>query len=209
VAKLKGPLFSLGASQKLGDTLVYFTWKGLNVVRSHVIPANPKTAAQLVQRGYITACTAAVHAAMADATMPLTEADKSALQLLANQNSSPMTWFNQCVKDWVALKLLGKTPQILCGGVAVMDSPDLVLTMICPAVDTGIIETANMKWGTSPSALFNTVAMTPTLGSNQLVGTIDGVTTGVNYYMKVVALTGTSSAGIQSGIYHFRATSLS
>src|SRR3989304_5419175 len=44
MAKLKAPLLSFGASGKLADTLVYFPWKGLAVVRSYVIPANPNTA---------------------------------------------------------------------------------------------------------------------------------------------------------------------
>ncbi|GAI75819.1 unnamed protein product, partial [marine sediment metagenome] len=43
MAKLKGPLFSLGASGALGEAVVYFPWKGLNVVREYVIPSNPKT----------------------------------------------------------------------------------------------------------------------------------------------------------------------
>src|SRR3972149_2455449 len=38
MAKLKAPLLSFGASGKLADTLVYFPWKGLAVVRSYVIP---------------------------------------------------------------------------------------------------------------------------------------------------------------------------
>ncbi|GAH96000.1 unnamed protein product, partial [marine sediment metagenome] len=37
MAKLKGPLFSLGASQQLGKALVFFGWKGLDVVREYVI----------------------------------------------------------------------------------------------------------------------------------------------------------------------------
>lgn len=52
MAILKAPLLSFGASGKIADTLVHFTWKGLNVVREHVIPANPRTAAQQTQRGY-------------------------------------------------------------------------------------------------------------------------------------------------------------
>ena len=43
MAKVTGPLFSLGASGKIGDAIVFFPWKGKHVVRQWVIPANPKS----------------------------------------------------------------------------------------------------------------------------------------------------------------------
>ncbi len=46
MAKLIGPLFSIGASGKIADVLVYFTWKGRNVVRQFLIPANPQSSDQ-------------------------------------------------------------------------------------------------------------------------------------------------------------------
>lgn len=46
MAKLTGPLFSMSASGKVGDVLVYFTHKGRNVVRQYLKPANPQTADQ-------------------------------------------------------------------------------------------------------------------------------------------------------------------
>ena len=53
MAKANAPLFSLKASGKLGDALVYFNWKGINCVRSYVIPANPQSTAQLAQRNHM------------------------------------------------------------------------------------------------------------------------------------------------------------
>ncbi|KKM06256.1 hypothetical protein LCGC14_1745880, partial [marine sediment metagenome] len=53
MAKLKGPLFSLGASGQIAKALVYFPWKGLNLVREHVVPSNPNTTGQVTQRGYM------------------------------------------------------------------------------------------------------------------------------------------------------------
>lgn len=46
MAKVTGPLFSLSASGKLGDALVYFTWKGRNVIRQWLTPANPQASDQ-------------------------------------------------------------------------------------------------------------------------------------------------------------------
>lgn len=50
MAKVTGPLMSMSASGKLADTIVYFAWKGIHVVREWLKPANPKTADQGDQR---------------------------------------------------------------------------------------------------------------------------------------------------------------
>lgn len=42
MAKLVGPLFSLEARGKVGEALVYFPFKGRNVVRAWTIPTNPR-----------------------------------------------------------------------------------------------------------------------------------------------------------------------
>ncbi len=46
MAKLIGPLFSIGASGKVADVLVYFTHKGRNVVRQWLKPSNPQSTSQ-------------------------------------------------------------------------------------------------------------------------------------------------------------------
>lgn len=46
MAKVFGPLHSDGASGKLANSIVFFPWKGLNVVRKYLIPANPQTGTQ-------------------------------------------------------------------------------------------------------------------------------------------------------------------
>ncbi len=46
MAKTTGPLYSMGASGKIGNALVFFPWKGRNAVRSWVIPVNRMTTAQ-------------------------------------------------------------------------------------------------------------------------------------------------------------------
>lgn len=59
MARLNGPLFSLDARGKLANALVYSGWKGISTARQYVVPANPQTAAQTTQRGYITSAVAA------------------------------------------------------------------------------------------------------------------------------------------------------
>lgn len=50
MAKVTGPLFSISASGKIADAMVFFSWKGTNVVREWLKPANPQTANQGNQR---------------------------------------------------------------------------------------------------------------------------------------------------------------
>ncbi|MFA5080871.1 MAG: hypothetical protein WC472_04610 [Candidatus Paceibacterota bacterium] len=50
MAKVTMPLMSGTASGKIGDAIVFFGWKGINVVRGFVIPANPQSGDQGDQR---------------------------------------------------------------------------------------------------------------------------------------------------------------
>lgn len=50
MAKVTGPLMSIGASGKFGGSMVHFPWKGLAVVRQLVTPVNKQTAPQGKQR---------------------------------------------------------------------------------------------------------------------------------------------------------------
>lgn len=59
MAVLKAPLLSLDARGQLGKAIVFSGWKGIKVARQHVVPANPNTADQQTQRGYVTSCVSA------------------------------------------------------------------------------------------------------------------------------------------------------
>lgn len=50
MAKVTMPLMSGSASGKIADAIVFFGWKGVNVVRGWVKPANPQSADQGDQR---------------------------------------------------------------------------------------------------------------------------------------------------------------
>lgn len=54
MAKVTGPLLSIDASGKIGESIVFTRWRGTKVVRQFVKPANPNSAAQQTQRGYLT-----------------------------------------------------------------------------------------------------------------------------------------------------------
>ncbi len=101
MAKLKGPLFSLGAAGAIGKTIVYFGWKGLNVAREYVVPANPQTPLQTAQRAYIKELVPLLHTQMTDDTDPFDSDDRSAYLWLASLSKTPMTWFNALCKAWI------------------------------------------------------------------------------------------------------------
>lgn len=50
MARVSGPLLSLGASGQIANTQVYSTWKGRPYVRRYVIPANPQSSEQTLTR---------------------------------------------------------------------------------------------------------------------------------------------------------------
>jgi hypothetical protein len=97
MAKTTAPLFGFGASGKLGGALVFGTWKGLDVARRYVIPANPNTAPQSTQRGYLTAAVDAWHTTGANA---LEAADKAAWNRLAGVIGR-MSGFNAFCQAWM------------------------------------------------------------------------------------------------------------
>lgn len=59
MAVLKAPLLSIDARGKFANAIVFSGWKGLKVARQHVVPANPKTAAQIIQRDFLAAVVSA------------------------------------------------------------------------------------------------------------------------------------------------------
>ena len=201
MAKLKGPLFSLSASQKIADTLVYFSWKGLNVVREYVIPANPKTQLQKDQRGYLTDIVGKIHAAQASETHPLHALDVAAYALWASVVQAATTWFNQAVRNGIDQLKVGKRECVFSGGVTTPDTEKLTVEIW----SLGIAPTAGVfRYGTSKTALINSIDSTPVGGSN--AAEISNLTTGVKYFWQFVPSEPASIVGTKSGIYSGRPT---
>lgn len=53
MVKIAGPLFSLGASGAVANTIVFSSWKGRPYVRERVVPSNPRTATQVAVRAML------------------------------------------------------------------------------------------------------------------------------------------------------------
>lgn len=50
MAKSNAPLFGIDAAGALGNTVVYAKWRGVKYARRYVVPANPRTAEQMLTR---------------------------------------------------------------------------------------------------------------------------------------------------------------
>ncbi len=54
MAKTTAPLLSLGARGTIGKTMTFASWRGVGYVRQRVIPANPRSTAQVLTRDIFT-----------------------------------------------------------------------------------------------------------------------------------------------------------
>jgi len=207
MAKLKGPLFSLGASGQLAKTLVFFPWKGLNVAREYVIPSNPQTALQVTHRGYMTAAVAAIHAAQADATHPMLSIDQVAYSALAAAKGIIMTWFNQISKLWIDVAVAAKSSVIYHGGVFGAKTAAAFEFHLYLTEETGSdLAAGKFYFGTSKTNLINSEACDINPGSYVYINVVDlqaFLTAGVKYYVQFRPDVGDPSEGADSGIYNF------
>ncbi|MBA7532778.1 hypothetical protein ES705_25008 [subsurface metagenome] len=201
MAKLKAPLLSLGASGAIGKAIVYFPWKGLNVAREYVIPANPKTTLQTTQRGYLSAAVVAIHDAQADLTNPLIEADIVAYALYGSCEPTPRTWFNQAVKDWIDQEVATKKPCLCSAGALTPGASQLGVSLY---LWEATCVAGKFFYGTSKTALIN--SEDAVIVTQEATATIAGLTPGVKYFVQFRPDAADPSEGARSGIYHGRPT---
>lgn len=210
MAKLSAPLFSFRASGKLANALVYFGWKGLNVVRSYVIPANPKTAAQTTHRGYLAAAVAKIHSCLGLAADPLDQADMTAYSLLGSCHPSPRTWFNEIVKIWLDCKVLADVPIIYCNGTISDPTNDAFDCEIEIEEETGSqLAAGKFYFGTSKTSMVHSNVGAITAGDCVALVAVDlsaFITAGVKYFMQFRPDVADPCEGANSGIYTFVAT---
>lgn len=210
MAKVKAPLFSFRASGSIADSLVFFPWKGLNCIRSWVSPSNPKTSGQTTQRGYLAACVAKIHAALALAANPLDEDDKTAYALLGSTFPTPRTWFNQICKLWMDCKVAGDVPIVYCDGTISDPTHDSFDCIIYIEEETGSqLAAGKFYFGTSKTALVHSSDATVTAGDEVHLTNTDlsaFLTAGEKYYMQFRPIADDPCEGANSGIYTFVAT---
>lgn len=210
MAKLNAPLFSFNASGQLAKSLVYFGWKGLDLVRSYVTPSNPKTAGQTTQRGYLRDAVDALHAALALALHPFDADDMAGYAALASVRASPRTWFNEVCKNWIDTKVLGNTPVIFCDWtVSDPTANSIDLISYIEEETPNDLAAATILFGTSKTALIHGVALAVTPGATVALVASDCsafLTPGERYYCQIRADAADPCEGAVSGIYSFIAS---
>ncbi len=180
MAKLKAPLLSLGASGAIGKTMVFFNWKGLDVVREYVIPSNPKSDPQVEQRGYLTAVVAAIHAAQVDVTNPLGGVDKSAYALYGSTFPTPRTWFNQIAQRWLLAEVNDEVPAIYANGEFTDPATEQITITLFNHQTAD--QAGFMVAGTSKTALLKAIAADGVVGVH--TGVFTDLVKGVKYFFQ-------------------------
>lgn len=97
MAKTQAPFLSLGAKGQLAKTIVASTWKGIKTMRQYVVPANPRTTAQVAHRTLFGDVVALWKSFIT------TPADISAWNRLALQSGKPQSGFNAFTATVLAL----------------------------------------------------------------------------------------------------------
>jgi len=198
MAKLNAPLFSFNAAGQIAKALVYFGWKGIDVVRSYVIPSNPKTTAQTTQRGYMIAAVAAIHTAQGLAAGMMAALDTIAYALWGSCYATPRTWFNQIVKNWLDVEVAGNTPALFYDCQITTTTPGQIDVDI--DTDEATLANATCFWGTSKTALINSVACTGVMPN--MLATLTPTVAGTKYFFQIRANAADPCEGARSGIYH-------
>lgn len=103
MAKVKAPFLSLSASGTIAKTLVASVWKGVKYMRSYVVPANPRTPAQTLQRNNFTALVTEWHNPLRLAV------DKIAFNKRASIQRLVMSGFNVFMRIYRSVFVAGDT----------------------------------------------------------------------------------------------------
>jgi hypothetical protein len=181
---------SFGASGALAKAVVYFPWKGIDAVRSYVVPANPKTAAQITQRDIMKAAVAEWHGALYSA------GDVTAWNRFAGIIGGIMTGFNAMVKTYVVEKLLGNVWARINHG----STSDVLTTSFVAIVHKAAGGNApSVHYGTSKTNMPNTVVLASG-GGDTWQNLVAGLTKDTLYYFYFHVGTSKTDYG-RTGIY--------
>lgn len=207
MSKLRAPLFSFRASGQIAKSLVYFGWKGLNLVRSYVVPSNPQTDPQVAHRAFLTAAVAMIHTAQARASNALTSADQVAYAALASLNKTPRTWFNEAVKFWVNVAVALKTSCVY-SNIKVDAAAVGAITINGKFNEETPSDLADGKlwFGSSKTNLIHSSVATISAGDGFQILAKDlsaFLTAGIKYYFQFRPDVGDLCEGANSGIYYF------
>lgn len=193
MAKLTGPFFSLKASGQLGKTLVAFPWKGINALRTYVIPANPRSDAQTTQRGFFIDAVEEWHGAAYNAL------DVGAWNRFAGILAKIMSGFNAMIKTFVDEAILGNAWERI-HGVWIQTITTTTLRIRLEKVAAG--NTPTLNYGTRKTHFPKTMPAED-MGGGYWVFDVEGLTKDTLYYFYIDVGTPASDYG-RTGIYSQR-----
>lgn len=151
MAKAKLPLLSLEARGQLGKSIVYFPWKGINAVRSYVIPANPQAPGQVDRRAILEQAVDEWHLAKYDTD------DRLAWNRYSGILPDPMSGFNAFVRSWCLIKDIPADACIPGFNGSLVDGALNKFTVSIE--EAGTADAADFIWGYTPTSLIQTQAL--------------------------------------------------
>lgn len=195
MAKVTAPLFSFSASGQLAKTLVYAKWKGIDDVRSYVVPANPNSAGQQTQRGYFAEAVDLWH------TLGITADDATAWNRYAATLPSPQSGFNAFVASYIDLRVGGLAAAAIAMGFngSLVDSGAGQVDM--EIEEDGSAVAVDFIWGYSPTSLINVAAGVE--AANVWTAANVAATSGATVYMRPRIEDGANGVIGWAGIYRF------
>jgi len=188
MAKVRSPLFSLGASGKLANSLVYMNWKGIDDVRMWLKPANPRTTLQQAQRGRLTEAVNEWH------TAGFNNEDYAAFDRYATVLPSPMSGFNAFCSLYIRAKVADLTWTSLKNVTITPAANQITVEIECEAD-----KSASLFWGSTPSRMPNEVNGTYDSENKKWTFTISGLSSGTTIYFYIKNMEPGEAA--RTGIY--------
>jgi hypothetical protein len=165
MAIVRGPLMSFDARGALGKTLVFLGWKGIKDVRQYVIPANPKSEGQTIQRGFLADAVGLWH------DTGFTGLDIAAFNIVASLQASAMSGFNVFCKTLIQAARDVVTLLLVFNGVFT----DLENGSVSCSYHLVGATSGKVRWGYTPSVMGNIASMAYAAEGNTFTGTITGI----------------------------------
>lgn len=189
MAKVKGPLMSMGATGQLGKSLVFMTWKGIKDVRTHVVPANPRSDGQVAQRNVMKSAVASWHAVLFNAL------DLAAFNVLASLQAGIMSGFNAFCKLFIncantAIEALIPYGMVVSSNTGGSFGISLTLAGNCAG---------KLRWGSSATVMGNSADLVHAAPGNPYTYTLTGLTAGSYVYLQ--AYTEVADTFFLTGVY--------
>lgn len=196
LSKVTSPFFGFHASQQINKSLVYFVWKGLNVVRSWVKPSDPNTAGQQAVRLDFASIVDSWHNAA------MNNDDHTAWNTAASAvKYKPQSGFNRMIGVYRAIYEAGVTISYLWTYTNVAHAANAwSATWITSNHTAG--DTYTMYYGTSPTSLWRSTSGVHLAGTVTIGPFNTTLAAGTKMYFKLVEMDvlGTTMVG-SSGIY--------